>query len=100
MKGSSLALVAGTSAGIFPVVAFAAATADLRSPRPDTVVREGQPVSIGLGPNASALTYWVGESDGWHAVTTVDTVIARDGEAETHAAVRFSLVLLPSESQQ
>src|SRR5689334_21767713 len=102
MKGRSLgtALVAGTSAGIFLVVAFAAAAADLKSPRPDTLVREGQPVSIDLSPNASALTYWVGKSDGRHVVTTVDTVIARDTEAETHAVVRFSSVLLPGKSQQ
>jgi hypothetical protein len=43
MKGRSprTALVAGSSVGIFLVVAFAAATADLKSPRPDTVAREG-----------------------------------------------------------
>ena len=102
MKGRSLgtALVAGTSAGIFMVVAFAAAAGDLKSPRPDTLMREGRPVSIDLSPNASALTYWVGESDSWHVVATVDTVIARDSEAETHAVERFSSVLLPGKSQQ
>jgi hypothetical protein len=32
-------------------------------------------------------------------VTTVDTVISRDGDAEQHAVVRFSSVLLPGQSQ-
>ena len=27
------------------------------------------------------MTYWVSQSDGWHVVTTVDTVIAQDGDA-------------------
>jgi len=100
LRSLGTAMVAGTSAGIFLVAAFAAAIADPKSPRPDTVVREAQPVSTELSPNASALTYWVGESDGWHVVTTVDTVIARGSEAETHAVVRFSSVLLPGQSQQ
>ena len=39
------------------------------------------------------------ESDGWHAVTTVDTVIGGHGDAEHHAVVRFSSVLLPGQSQ-
>ncbi len=52
-----------------------------------------------LGPSASALTYWVSEPDGWHVVTTVDTVSARGSDAETHAVVRFSSVLLPGQSQ-
>jgi hypothetical protein len=41
----------------------------------------------------------VSESDGWHVVTTVDTVIGQDGDAEKHAVVRFSSVLLPGQSQ-
>jgi hypothetical protein len=52
-----------------------------------------------LSANASAITYWVSESDGWHVVTTVDTVIWRDSDAERHAVVRFSSVLLPGQSQ-
>jgi hypothetical protein len=32
-------------------------------------------------------------------VTTADTVIGQDGEAEKHAVVRFSSVLLPDRSQ-
>jgi len=41
----------------------------------------------------------VSESDGWHVVTTVDTVIRQDRDAEKHAVVRFSSVLLPGQSQ-
>ena len=100
MKPRSLgtALVAATSAGIFLAAAFAAAAADIEDARLG-VVREGQPVSIELSPDASALTYWVSEPDGWHVVTTVDTAIGRDSGAETHAVVRFSSVLLPGQSE-
>jgi hypothetical protein len=41
----------------------------------------------------------VSRSDGWHVVTTVDTVIEQNGEAEKHAVVRFASVLLPGQSQ-
>jgi len=41
----------------------------------------------------------VSKPDGWHVVTTVDTVIDRNGDAEKHAVVRFSSVLLPGQSQ-
>ena len=44
-----------------------------------------------IEPHASA--------DGWHVVTSVDTVIGQEGEPETHTVVRFSSVLLPGESQ-
>ena len=60
---------------------------------------EGQAVEAKLNPNASAITYWVNEPDGWHVVTTVDTVIAKNSDAEKHAVVRFEAVLLPGQSQ-
>ena len=62
-------------------------------------MREGQAVMTELDANASAITYWVKQSDGWHVVTTVDSVIGRDADAEQHAVVRFSSVLLPGQSQ-
>jgi len=62
-------------------------------------VREGQAVVTELGPNASAITYWVITSDGWQVVTTVDTVVNRDSATEQHAIVRFSAALLPRQSQ-
>jgi len=100
MKDRSLgtALVLVAAAAIFLVFSFATAIADRKDAR-FGVVREGRPVSIELGPDASALTYWVSKPDGWHVVTTVDTVIGRGGEAETHAVVRFSSVLLPGQSE-
>jgi hypothetical protein len=80
------------------VVALATATPALSATQFDGPVRERQPVVTEFDANASALTYWVSNSDGWHVVTTVDTVIGRDGDAEKHAAVRFSSVLLPGQS--
>lgn len=62
-------------------------------------VREGQGVTTELGGNASAITYWANEADGWHVVTTVDTVTGQNSEAEEHAVVRFTSVLLPGQSQ-
>ncbi|HLY57948.1 MAG TPA: hypothetical protein VKS60_20465 [Stellaceae bacterium] len=60
---------------------------------------EREAVVTGLSPNASALTYWVGEDDGWHVVTIVDTVTGIGGDDEHHAVVRFSTVLQPGQSQ-
>jgi hypothetical protein len=85
-------------AGIL-VAVFATVTPEVRADRLTNVVREGQAVTTELGANASAITYWVSGSDGWHVVTTVDTVIGNDGDAEKHAVVRFSSVLLPGQSQ-
>jgi hypothetical protein len=64
-----------------------------------STVREGQGVTTELSGNASAITYWVNEADGWHVVTTVDTVTGQNGETEEHAVVRFASVLLPGQSQ-
>jgi hypothetical protein len=88
-------------AGLVGVLVVASATAapEPRAAQLDIAVREGQPVVTELGGNASAITYWVSESDGWHVVTTVDAVIGQDGEAQAHAVVRFSSVLLPGQSQ-
>jgi hypothetical protein len=85
-------------AGIL-VALFAAVTPGLRAAQPNNAVGEVESVVTDLGGNASAITYWVSESDGWHVVTTVDTVIGQDGDAEKHAVVRFSSVLLPGQSQ-
>ena len=62
-------------------------------------VHEGQGVTTELSANTSAITYWVNETDGWHVVTTVDTVIGQNSDTEKHAVVRFSSVLLPGQSQ-
>jgi hypothetical protein len=62
-------------------------------------LEEGQAAVTALGNHTSALTYWVSEADGWHVVTTIDTVIDQGGNAEQHAVVRFSGVLQPGQSQ-
>jgi len=85
-------------AGIL-VAVFATVTAELKAGQLDNAVRQRQAVTTELGPNASAITYWVSEPDGWHVVTTIDTVIGQNGDAEKHAVVRFSSVLLPGQSQ-
>ena len=85
-------------AGIL-VAVFATVTPELKADQLNNAVREGHAVTTELGASASAITYWVGDTDGWHVVTTVDVVIGRDGDAERHAVVRFSSVLLPGQSQ-
>ena len=81
------------------LVAVLATVPELKADPSNIAVREGQAVTTELGGNASAITYWVSESDGWHVVTTVDTVIERNGDTEKHAIVRFASVLLPGQSQ-
>jgi hypothetical protein len=81
------------------VAVFATVTPELKADQLNSAVRQRQAVTTELGPNASAITYWVSEPDGWHVVTTVDTVIKQNGDAEKHAVVRFSSVLLPGQSQ-
>ena len=85
-------------AGIL-IAVFATVTAELKADQLDNAVRQRQAVTTQLGPNASAITYWVSKPDGWHVVTTIDTVIGQNGDAEKHAVVRFSSVLLPGQSQ-
>jgi hypothetical protein len=94
---TSFAKTAGL-AGIL-VAVFATVTPEIKAAQLDDAVREGHAVTTELGANASAITYWVSGSDGWHVVITVDTVIGQNGDAEKHAVVRFSSVLLPGQSQ-
>jgi hypothetical protein len=94
---TSFAKAAGL-AGIL-VAVLATVTPELKADQLNNAVRQRQAVTTELGPNASAITYWVSEPDGWHVVTTVDTVIEQNGDAEKHAVVRFSSVLLPGQSQ-
>jgi hypothetical protein len=62
-------------------------------------VLENQAVVTKLGDGATAVSYWASASDGWHVVTTVDTVVAADTETEQHLIVRFSATLLPGQEQ-
>jgi hypothetical protein len=81
------------------LVAVLAAAPGLKADQSGNAVREGHAVSTELSGNASAVTYWVSKSDGWHVVTTIDSVTERNGDAEKHAIVRFASVLLPGQSQ-
>ena len=89
---------AASVAGILVLVSAAVAWR-LQAAEPGAL-REGQAVVTGLGENISAITYWVSKPDGWHVVTTVDVAFDPDSNAERHAIVRFSAVLLPGQSQQ
>jgi hypothetical protein len=88
------------AAGLAGILIAALATVpELKADQPGSAVREGHAVTTELSGNAAAVTYWVSKSDGWHVVTTVDTVTAANGESGKHAIVRFTSVLLPGQSQ-
>jgi hypothetical protein len=88
------------AAGLAGILVAVLATAPgLKADQPNNAVREGHAVTTELSGKAAAVTYWVSKSDGWHVVTTVDTVVDRNGDAGKHAIVRFSSVLLPGQSQ-
>jgi hypothetical protein len=94
---SRFAKIAGFAGAL--AVLFAAFLPSPRADQIDRPIPEGQGVETELGDNASAITYWVRQPDGWHVVTTVDTVIAQHSNAERHAVVRFEGMLLPGQSQ-
>lgn len=62
-------------------------------------VLENQAVVTDLGAGATAVSYWANAADGWHVVTTVDSVVAADTETEQHLIVRFSATLMPGQEQ-
>ncbi len=94
---SRFAKIVGFSGALLAL--FATSSPCPRADQVDQRLSEGQAVQAELNGNASAITYWVSEPDGWHVVTTVDTVIAQNSDAENHAVVRFEAVLLPGQSQ-
>jgi hypothetical protein len=76
-----------------------AATSVAQAAGSERTAREGQGIVTMLGTNVSAVTYWISQPDGWHVVTTVDTIGGRDSDTENHAIVRFSAVLSPGQVQ-
>lgn len=91
MKSTSIAGI--LAAGII------AATAPTFAANDNLEVAEGQAVRTELGNDATAISYWVSQPDGWHVVTTIDSVSWRDTDAEHHAVARFSATLLPGQEQ-
>jgi hypothetical protein len=89
-----LAKAAGFAGILVATIANVAGSAQFND-----AVPERQPVMTELSVNASAMTFWMIEPDGWRVVTIVDTVMGRDSEAEKHVVVRFSSVLQPGQSQ-
>jgi hypothetical protein len=89
------------SAGLAGVLALtmAAASPAPKAVEPDHAVHEGQGVVTALSTDASAITYWTGAADGWHVVTTVDTVVGQQNGEDKHAVVRFSSLLQPGQTQ-
>jgi hypothetical protein len=81
------------------VALLASMTFELRAAQPENSVREGQAVVTALSANASAITYWFAQSDGWHVVTTIDIVVGLEGADERRAVARFSAVLSPGQAQ-
>jgi hypothetical protein len=60
---------------------------------------EGEPLVTQLNGNVSAITYWTSDNEGWHVVTTVDTVSRELSGVEQHAVIRFNSQLQPGQSQ-
>src|SRR5277367_1274869 len=77
-------------------LAAGAAAAQTRSD-----VQQVTEITTDLGQNASAVTYWIRQSEGWHVVTTVDSIVG--GGTQTtesqHAVVRFTANMMPGQSQ-
>jgi hypothetical protein len=76
-----------------------AVSSPTRAAEENSGVPEGQAVRTELGNDATAVSYWVSAPNGWHVVTTIDSVSGRDTDAEHHAVTRFSATLLPGQAQ-
>ncbi|SDO88173.1 hypothetical protein SAMN05428967_0428 [Phyllobacterium sp. YR620] len=85
-----------TAASLLYGITVASSQAQAAEPK---IATEGQGISTVLGADASAVTYWVKQPDGWHVVTTVGTNGADNTHTESRAVARFSAVLLPGQSQ-
>lgn len=94
---TKLTKAAGLAGILIAVLATVAPTAF--AAQRDQTVREGQAAVTKLNATTSAITYWISQADGWHVVTTVDSVTGQGGNAGKHAVVRFSSLLLPGQSQ-
>jgi hypothetical protein len=89
------------AAGLAGILALATMTTapSLGAAQLDNGLPEGQPLVTQLDGNVSAITYWTSDKEGWHVVTTVDTVLHEVSGAEQHAVIRFNAQLQPGQSQ-
>ena len=87
------------TAGSIVLFGMIAATSRVQATEPDRDVKEGHAVVTALGTEASAITYWVSQPNGWQVVTTVGTTDADSIDTKNRSVVRFSAVLLPGQSQ-
>ena len=62
-------------------------------------VRENEAVMVRLDNRTTAVSYWASTPDGWQVLTTVDTILGEDTDAEQHAIVRFSATLAAGQEQ-
>jgi hypothetical protein len=65
-------------------------------------LKQDDGVFIDLGGGATAFTYWTDKPDGYHVVTTVDSVrheVHGADKEERHSVIRFSAVLWPGQTQ-
>ena len=85
-------------AGIM-VAGLIAANTPTRAANENSGIPEGQAIRTELGNDATATSYWVSQPDGWHVVTTIDSVSGQDTDAEHHAVTRFSATLMPGQEQ-
>src|SRR5262249_7936211 len=75
-----------------PATADSVPDSKARVERPSLTV----PVVIALGDRTTVLTYWVDEPDGFHVLTTVDTILPGSVDQDDHdAIVRFSTTIQP-----
>lgn len=81
------------------VAGLIAASSPTRAAEENSGVPEGQAIRTEIGSDATAISYWISQLDGWHVVTTIDSVSGRDSDAEHHAVTRFSATLLPGQEQ-
>jgi hypothetical protein len=88
--------IALAAAALFSLAATGAASAQTRP-----ALQQVTEITTDLGQNASAVTYWIRQSEGWHVVTTVDSIVGEDTQSaqSRHAVVRFTVNMLPGQSQ-
>ncbi len=88
-----------TRAALAGAALLGLATAGTASAQTRGALPQLSEITTDLGQNASAVTYWITQRDGWRVVTTVDSVVGDPQSAESrHAVVRFTAIMQPGQS--